>query len=145
MQENIKLAMVELLKLSCNQHTWITMDSVLNEKHLLLKTAIVSSYQSLNACTKMAVQLTKRAVRGSNTRPEVDLDRDQLLCTKTLGVGWLANEDIFTLKTTYQIAICCTQSNIREENSHTILSNRISCSFHHTRQNATARFVDCRP
>ena len=31
-------------------------------------------------------------------KSEVDLDRDQLPCTKTLGVWWLAKEDIFTFK-----------------------------------------------
>ena len=31
-------------------------------------------------------------------KSEVDLDWDQLPCTKTLGVWWLANEDIFTFR-----------------------------------------------
>ena len=50
-------------------------------------------------CThKMAFQLTNCAIRGSKSRPEVDLDRDQLPCIKTLGVWWLAKEDIFIFR-----------------------------------------------
>ena len=33
-------------------------------------------------------------------KAEVDLDRSQLPCTKTLGVWWLADQDVFTFKET---------------------------------------------
>ena len=38
------------------------------------------------------------AIPPQDRKSEVDLDRDQLPCTKTLGVWWLAEEDIFTFK-----------------------------------------------
>ena len=31
-------------------------------------------------------------------KAEVDIDRDQLPCAKTLGVWWLADKDVFTFK-----------------------------------------------
>lgn len=36
------------------------------------------------------------AIPPHERKSEVDLDRDQLPCIKTLGVWWLAEEDIFT-------------------------------------------------
>ena len=38
------------------------------------------------------------AIPPQDRKSKVDLDRDQLPCTKTLGVWWLAEEDIFTFK-----------------------------------------------
>ena len=79
-----------------------SMDSVLNEKQgiglyrqlwCLLNKAGMHAHKWLsnspNVLSEVPIQ---------DQKSEVHLDRDQLPCTKTLGVWWLANEDIFTYR-----------------------------------------------
>lgn len=48
------------------------------------------------ARTKMAVKLAGvlKEIPIKDRKAEVDLDRDYLPCSKTLGVWWLADEDV---------------------------------------------------
>ena len=48
----------------------------------------------------MAVQFAKvlSEIPTQDRKSEVDLDGDKLPCAKTLGVWWLADQDIFTFK-----------------------------------------------
>ena len=39
-------------------------------------------------------------IQVEDRKAEVDLDRSQLPCTKTLGVWWLADQDVFAFKET---------------------------------------------
>ena len=78
------------------------MDSVLDEKQG------IGLYRQLSCLLNKAGMHAHKWLSNSPTvlskvpiqdwKSEVDLDRDQLPCTKTLGVWWLANEDIFTFR-----------------------------------------------
>ena len=79
-----------------------SMDSVLDEKQG------IGLYRQLSCLLNKAGMHAHKWLSNSPTvlskvpiqdrKSEVDLDRDQLPCTKTLGVWWLANEDIFTFR-----------------------------------------------
>ena len=74
----------------------------------------VSEKKAIELCTQLSVMLTEAGMHArkwlSNSttvlsmippedrKAEVDLDRDQLPCAKTLGVWWLADRDVFTFK-----------------------------------------------
>ena len=79
-----------------------SMDSVLDEKQG------IGLYRQLSCLLNKAGMHAHKWLSNSPTvlskvpiqdrKSEVDLDRDQLPCTKTLGVWWLANADIFTFR-----------------------------------------------
>ena len=78
------------------------MDSALDEKQgirlyrqlsCLLNKAGMHSHKWLSNSPNVLSE-----VQIQDPKPEVDLDPDQLPCTKTLGVWWLANEDIVTFR-----------------------------------------------
>ena len=79
-----------------------SMDSVLDEadglelhsqlSHLLSK-AGMHARKWLSNCAGVLKEIPIK-----DRKAEVDLDRDYLPCAKTLGVWWLADEDVFTFK-----------------------------------------------
>ena len=79
-----------------------SMDSVLDEEKgielhrqlsLLLTKAGMHARKWLSNCSKVL-----REIPLQDRKAEVDLDRENLPCAKTLGVWWLADQDVFTFK-----------------------------------------------
>ena len=79
-----------------------SMDSTLSEENA------IELYQQLSLLLTKASMHARKWLSNSSTvlsvipskdrKAEVDLDRDQLPCAKTLGVWWLADTDVFTFK-----------------------------------------------
>ena len=77
------------------------MDSVLDEKQgigLNRQLSCLLNKAGMHAHKWLSNSPLLSKVPIQDRKSEVDLDRDQLPCTKTLGVWWLANEDIFTFR-----------------------------------------------
>ena len=76
-------------------------------------------------------------------KAEVDLDRSQLSCAKTLGVWWRADEDVFTFKENVpEEEMALTKRNFFEEICNPLRSNRFFVAIHCSCKNVAPGYVD---
>ena len=79
-----------------------SMDSVLNEEQgIRLYSQLSGILTTAGMHARKWLSNSSKVLSGiplQDRKSEVDLDRDQLPSTKTLGVWWLADEDIFTFR-----------------------------------------------
>ena len=72
-----------------------SMDSVHSEEQ-----GIELHHQLSDLLSKAGMHARKSEIQLEERKAEVDLDRSRLSCIKTLGVWWLADQDVFSFKET---------------------------------------------